>query len=66
LTDAIDIYHAAKLFIKRHGADAPLYAAARTAVLAREGDVEGAALWCQITAAGEELQRERRPGEALN
>jgi hypothetical protein len=41
-------------------------AAARTAVLAGEGDEEGAAIWRQITAAVEELQRERRPGEAVN
>jgi hypothetical protein len=37
---------------------------ARTAVLTGESDVEGAAVWRQITAAVEELQRERRPGEA--
>jgi hypothetical protein len=35
-------------------------------VLAGESDVEGAAVWRQITAAVEELQRERRPGEAVN
>ena len=66
MTDAVDIYRAAKLVIDRHGDDASLYAAARTAVLAGEGDVEGAAVWRQITAAVEELQRERRPGEAVN
>ena len=46
--------------------DTALYAAARTAVLAGEGDVEGAAVWRQITAAVEELRRERRPDEAVN
>ena len=66
MTDAIDIYRAAKLVIDRHGGEAALYAAARTVVLAGEGDVEGAAVWRQITAAVEELQRERRPGEAVN
>jgi len=35
-------------------------------MLAGEGDVEGAAVWRQITAAVEELQRERRQGEAVN
>jgi len=30
MTDAIDIYRAAKLVIDRHGEDAALYAAART------------------------------------
>jgi hypothetical protein len=66
VTDIIDMYRAAKLVIDRHGNDATLYAAARTAVLSGEGDVEGAAVWRQITAAVEELQRERRPGEAVN
>jgi hypothetical protein len=64
VTDIIDIYRAAKLVIDRHGE--ALYAAARTAVLGGEGDVEGAAVWRQITAAVEELQRERRPDEAVN
>jgi len=62
----LDIYRAAKLVIDRHGKDAPLYAAARAAVLASEGDDEGAAIWRRITAVVEELQRERRPDEAVN
>jgi hypothetical protein len=66
MTDTSDIYRAAKLVIERHGEDAPLYAAARTAVLAGAGDDEDAAIWRQITAAVEELQRARRPGEAVN
>ena len=66
MTNNIDIYRAAKLVIDRHGEEASLYAAARTAVLAGEGDVEGATVWRQITAAVEEMQRERRPDEALN
>jgi hypothetical protein len=66
MSDAIDIFRAAKLVIDRHGEEAALYAAARTAVLAGEGDEEGAAVWRQITAAVEELQRERRPDEAVN
>jgi len=66
MTHIVDIYRAAKLVIDRHGDEASLYAAARTAVLAGEGDDEGAAVWRQITAAVEELQRERRPGEAVN
>ena len=62
MSDAIDIFRAAKLVIDRDGDEAALYAAARTAVLAGEGDVEGAAVWRQVTAAPEELRRERRPG----
>jgi hypothetical protein len=52
--------------IDNHREDAALYAKARTVVLAGEGDAEGAAIWRQITAAIEELQRERRPGEPVN
>ena len=66
MTDAIDIYRAAKLVIDRHGEDAALYATARTAILAGEGDDEGAAIWRQITTAVEELQRERRPEEVTD
>ena len=49
--------------IDREGEDAHLYAAARTVDLAGEGYEEGAVIWRQITAAVEELQRERRPDE---
>jgi len=31
-----------------------------------DADAEGAAIWRQIAAAVEELQRERRPGERVN
>ena len=40
--------------------------ARRRELLAGESDVEGAAVWRQITAAIEELQRERRTGDAVN
>ena len=66
MTDLLDIYRAAKLVIDRARRGRQLYAAARTVVLAGEGDAEGAAIWRQITAAVEELQRERRPGEPVN
>ena len=66
MTDDLDIFRAAKLVIDNHREDAALYAKARTAVLAGEGDAEGAAIWRQIRAAVEELQRERRPGEPVN
>jgi hypothetical protein len=66
MTDIPDIYRAAKLAVDGHGEEAALYAAARTAVLAGEGDVGGAAVWRQITATVKELQRGRRPDEAVN
>jgi hypothetical protein len=52
--------------IERYGEDAPHYAAARTAVSPARADAKGADVWRQIIAAVEELQRERRPGEAVN
>jgi hypothetical protein len=58
----MDIYCAAKLVIDRHGEEASLYAAARTAVLAGEGDVEGASVWRQITAAAGEFHLEGAGG----
>ena len=57
MTDTLDIYRAAKLVLDRDGEDAPLYAAARTAVLAGAGDVAGAAIWRQITTAVESCSR---------
>jgi hypothetical protein len=66
MTDDLDIFRAAKLVIDNHREDAALYSAARTTVHAGEGDTGGAAIWHQIAAAIEELQRERRPGEPVN
>jgi hypothetical protein len=66
MTNDLDIFRAAKLVIDNHREDAALYARARTVVLAGEGDAEGAAIWRQITAAVEELQRARRPDESVN
>ena len=66
MTDAVDIYRAAKLVIDQHGAEATLHAAGRADGLLEDGDIEGAIVWRQITAAVEELQRGRRPGEAVN
>jgi hypothetical protein len=64
MTDDLDIFRAAKRVIDNHREDAALYARARTVVLAGEGDAEGAVIWRQITAAVEELQRQRRPDDA--
>jgi hypothetical protein len=42
------------------------FAAGRADRLLDDGDVGGAAVWRRILAAIEELQRERREGEAIN
>jgi len=66
MTDGLDIYRAAKLVIDQHGDDAALYASRRADLLLKDGDIEGAVIWRRITAAIEELQRQRRPDEAVN
>jgi hypothetical protein len=66
MTDGLDIYRAAKLVIDRHGDDAVLYASGRADFLMEDGDIEGAVIWRRITVAVEELQRQRRPDEAVN
>jgi hypothetical protein len=62
----LDIYRAAKRPVDQHGAEAVARATERAGALLADGDEEGAAIWRQITAAVEELQRERRPGEPVN
>jgi hypothetical protein len=62
----LDIYRAAKLLLDQHGEEAAVRAAGRADLLLDEGDTDGAAIWRAIVRAIEELQRERRPGEAVN
>jgi hypothetical protein len=62
--DAFLCHEAMPLMRRRSSASGLL--SLRTAVLTGESGVEGAAVWRQITAAVEELQRERRADETLN
>jgi hypothetical protein len=62
----IDIYRAAKLLVDQHGEDAALHAAGHADELLEDGDLDGAATRRAIMVAIEELQRERRDGEAVN
>jgi hypothetical protein len=64
--DDPDIFHAAKLLIDQHGADAAVRAAVRADVLLADGDPEGSEVWHRILEAIEELTRGRREGEAVN
>ena len=62
-----DIWRAARLIVKRHGADAPIVAAQRADELFNEGDLDGAAVWKCILHAVEELQRVKpKVGERVN
>ena len=65
LTDAIDIYRAAKFYIDQHADQAALQAAMRSDALLAAGDPDGAAVWRKIIAAIEVLQS-TEPNGALH
>lgn len=57
MTEEIDIWRAAHLLVKRHGADAEIVAAQRADELLTQGDTDGQRIWKRILAAIGELQR---------
>ena len=62
-----DIWCAAQLMVKRHGADAPVVAAQRADELFQQGDLDGVVVWKRILHAVEELLRVRpKVGERVN
>ena len=63
----LDIWHAANILVKRHGADAAMVAASRADELLAAGDVEVGAVWKRILAAVDELARTNpAEGERVN
>ena len=56
MTDEIDIYRAAKLYVDQHGDQAALQAAMRSDELFDTGDLDGAATWRMIIKAIEVMQ----------
>ena len=52
----LDIFRAANLLIKHHGADAELVAAKRADEMLDRGDVDGQIVWMRISRAIVELQ----------
>ncbi len=67
MTDGPDIWRAAQLLVKRHGADAPIVAAQRADELLEKRDLEGLAVWKRILQAVKELLRTApKDGEKLN
>ena len=62
----IDIWRSANVIVKRYGEDAALEAAKRADDLLEAGDMDGCAIWKQIVAAVEDLQRTKpRSNEAV-
>lgn len=56
MTEEIDIYRSAKLYIDQHGDQAALQAAMQSDLLLDAGDIEGAALWRRVIKAIEVMQ----------
>lgn len=57
MVDDPDIWRAANMLVKRHGADAAVVAAQRADGLLAAGDPDGCAIWKRILAAVAELAR---------
>ena len=51
----LDVYRSAKLFVDRHGDEAPIHAAMQADAMLEKGDLDGAAVWRRIVRAAEEL-----------
>ena len=56
LTEEIDIYRSAKLYIDQHGDQAALQAAMQADALLEKGDMEGSATWRKIIKAIEVMR----------
>ncbi len=48
MTSDLDIYRSAKLLIKQHGKDAPIFAAIEADACSETGDMEGRRVWLSI------------------
>ena len=66
MIDDPDIFRAAVLLIGQHGKDAVFHAKRRANELDRTSAKQGSAIWHQIAAAIEELQRNKQRDEALD
>jgi hypothetical protein len=64
----LDIYRAAKIFVKKYGADlAPFMARKRADAMLEFGDTEGQRVWTAVLRAVQELIRtERGLGDRVN
>ena len=64
MTSDLDVYRSAHALIQQHGEGAAIQAAMNADAMLDKGDLDGAAVWRQIVAAVNDLQREKlEPGE---
>jgi hypothetical protein len=66
MTDEIDFFRAAKLWIETHGINAIPQAQSRLDHFEEKGDHVGSCAWKQIMAAVHKLQLEKQPNETIN
>ncbi len=64
MTSDLDIYRTAKLFVDKHGAEAPIHAAMQADAMLERGDMDGKAVWLRVVKAVEELLRKCPPAGA--
>jgi len=57
----LDIYRAARLYMDKHGEEAPIHAAMKQDEMLEKGDMDGWAVWGRIVKATEELLCEKPP-----
>ncbi len=62
----LDIWRAAALVVKHHGADAAIHAATRADELLAAGDLDGQRVWLRILSTVREQQRGRDADEPLH
>jgi hypothetical protein len=62
----IDVYRAAQLLIKQHGAlGAEIHAAQRADEMLEAGDMEGRRVWQRVVEAVRELSDTKPPGDGV-
>ncbi len=67
MTEDLDIYRSAHLYIREHSDDAAIEAAKMMDTMLDKGDLDGQRVWRRILAAIDDLQAKERPaGAAIN
>ena len=58
MTSDLDVYRSAHALIQQHGEAAAIEAAMKADAMLDKGDLDGAAVWRQVVAAVNDLQRD--------
>ena len=67
MTDDLDIYRSAHLYIREHGDDAAIEASKMIDTMLAKGDLDGQRVWRRVLQAIDELQAKEAPvGATVN